>query len=148
MSKSGVTPQLNVYANGPIKDKLGWSLWTLTSKEYSEAYAGLTFSPAKWVTVSGSLGLESADNPIRGGASVWMGRGRWSLLSIQEYGGSGYWYRYLGKFQATKTVAVGVNSTRFLGTGPYAEKRIEKFTLWGTYAVDNKKGVAGIRFNF
>lgn len=146
--KLGITPQLNVYAHGPLKGKLGWSLWTLTSKTYSEAYAGLTFAPAKWVEISGSLGLETDNYPLRVGTCVWLGKGRWSLLSIHEQGGSGYWYRYLGKFQATKTVAVGVNSTRFLGTGPYAEKQFGKITVWGTYAIDNNKGVAGIKFSF
>lgn len=149
VSGAETTPQFNVYVHGPLKGKLGWSLWTLTSKPYSEAYAGLTFAPAKWIEVSSaSLGLESADNPLREGASVWLGKGRLSLLSIQEYGGSGYWYRYLGTFQVTKTVAVGVNSTRFLGTGPYAEKKFGKVAFWGTYAIGDGRGVAGIRFNF
>jgi len=43
---------------------------------------------------------------------------------------------------------VGVNSTRFLGTGPYVEKKLGKVSLWGTYAVGNDRGVAGIKFNF
>ncbi len=145
---AGTTPQVNVYVHGPIKGKLGWSAWTLTSEGWSEAYAGLTFAPAKWVEVSASLGLESADNPLREGGSVWVGKGSWSLLSIHEYGGSGYWYRYLGIYQATKTLVVGVNSTRFLGTGPYAEKKFDKVALWGTYAIGDNRGVAGARFNF
>src|SRR3989344_3065179 len=126
VSEAGNTPQLNVYVHGPLKGNLGWSLWTLTSEPYSEAYAGLTFAPAKWIEVSGSLGLESADNPLRAGGSVWLGKGRWSLLSIHEQGGSGYWYRYLGTFQATNTVTIGVNSIRPIGTGPYAEKSFGK----------------------
>lgn len=148
VSEAGNIPQLNVYVHGPLKGKLGWSLWTLTPEPYSEAYTGLTFAPAKWIEVSGSLGLESANNPLRAGGSVWLGKGRWSLLTIHEQGGSGYWYRYLGTFQVTKTVAVGVNSTRFLGTGPYAEKKLGKVALWGTYAIGDNRGVAGVRFNF
>jgi hypothetical protein len=145
---AGTTPQVNVYVHGPIDGKLGWSAWTLTSQGWSEAYAGLTYAPAKWVEVSASLGLESADHPLRKAASLWVGKGSWSLLSIHEYGGSGYWYRYLGTFQVTKTVAVGVNSTRLLGTGPYAEKKFGKVALWGTYALGDNRGVAGARFNF
>jgi len=148
VSEEGVTPQLNVYVHGPLKGKLGWSAWTLTSEEWSEGYAGLTYAPAEWVEVSASLGLETADNPLRGGGSVWLGSGRWSLLSLHEHGGSGYWYRYLGTFQMTKTVAVGVNSQRFIGTGPYVQVSVGKVALWGTYAIGDGRGVAGVRFNF
>ena len=135
VSEESVKPQLNVYARGPLKGGLDWSAWTLTSKGWSEALVGLTYTPVKWIEVSGSLGIETADDPLRQGASVWLGKGRWALLSIHENGGSGYWYRYLGKFQATETIAVGIESRRFFGTGPYAEKKFGKVALWGTYAV-------------
>lgn len=148
VESAGTTPQIDVYVHGPLQGKIGWSAWTLTTKSWSEAYAGLTYSPAKWVEVSASLGLESANNPIRGAGSVWVGQEAWSLLSIHEYGGSGYWYRYLGTYQMTKTLAVGVNSTRLLGTGPYAEVKVGKVALWGTYAIGDNRGVAGVRFNF
>lgn len=148
VSEAETTPQLNVYVHGPLKGKLGWSLWTLTSEGWSEGYVGLTYAPAKWVEVSSSIGLETDDNPLRTGHSVWLGKGRVSLLSLHEYGGSGYWYRYLGTFQATKTVAVGVNTQRFIGTGPYAQVSIGKVILWGTYAIGDGRGVVGARFNF
>lgn len=148
VSEVGVTPQLNIYVHGPLKGKLGWSLWTLTSEPYSEAYPGLTFAPAKWIEVSSGIGLETADNPFRMGHSLWLGKGRWSLLTIHEHGGSGYWYRYLGTVQIAKTLTVGVNSTKFLGTGPYVEKKIGKVSLWGTYAIGDGQGVAGFRVNF
>lgn len=143
-----VTPQVNVLVYGPLKGKLGWSVWSLTSESYSEATVSLTYAPAKWIEASGGLGLETADNPIRYAGSLWMGKNKWSFLAIQEGGGSGYWYRYLGKYEVTKTFAVGINSTRFLGVGPYAEKKFGKVAIWATYAVDTKKSVIGLRFNF
>lgn len=148
VSEAGTKPQLNVYVRGQLKGRVGWSAFTLTTETWSQAYAGLTFAPAKWVEVSASLGLENANSPLREGASVWLGKGRWTLLSIHEHGGSGYWYSHRGKFQMTKTVAVGVISQRFLGTGPYAEKKFGKVALWGIYVIGNDVGVAGIRFNF
>lgn len=148
VSEAEVVPQLNVYVHGPLKGDFGWSVWTLTSEGWSEGYAGLTYAPAKWMEVSASLGLETADNPLRGGGSVWLGSGRWSLLSLHEHGGSGYWYRYLGTFQMTKTVVVGVNSQRFIGTGPYVQASIGKVALWGTYVIGDGRGVVGVRFNF
>ncbi|HEY4474467.1 MAG TPA: hypothetical protein VJC06_00900 [Candidatus Paceibacterota bacterium] len=146
--RRGVTPQLNVYVHGSLQGKLGWSVWTLTSEGWSEGYVGLTYAPAKWVEVSASLGLETDDNPLRMGHSVWLGKGRWALLSIHEHGGSGYWFRNLGTYQATKTFAVGVENRRFFGTGPYAEKKFGKVSLWGTYAVNGDAGVVGVRFSF
>src|SRR3989344_7248635 len=65
VSAEGATPQINVYVRGPLKEKVGWSAFTLTTKTWSQAYAGLTFVPAKWIEVSASLGLESADSPLR-----------------------------------------------------------------------------------
>ena len=143
---TGTTTQINIWAKGPIKDKVGWSLWSLTSESWSEAYAGLTFAPTSWVAVSASLGLESDADPLRVGGSVWVGKGRWSLLSIHESGGSGRWHRNIALYQATKTVAIGVDNIRFFGTGLHAEKKFGKVTLWGTCAVN--KGIAGARFNF
>lgn len=148
VSEAGVNPQLNVSVNGPLKGDLGWTAWTLNSKGWSEALIGLTYAPTKWVEMSASLGLESADNPFREGVSMWLGKRRWSLLSIHEHGGSGYWYRHLGKFQATKTFAVGLESRQFFGVGPYAEKKLGKVALWGTHAIGEKRGVVGVRFNF
>ncbi len=151
VSETGITPQLNVYVRGPLDGKLGWSIWTLTSELYSEAYVSLTFAPTKWMEVSSGVGLETADNPFRMGHSLWMGKGRWSFLTIHEHGTDGksdYWYRYLGTFQMTKTVTVGVDSAQFLGTGPYVEKKFGKVSFSGTYAIGDKKGIAGIKFNF
>jgi|SRR3989344_1960603 len=148
VSEAGTTPQLNIYVRGPLDGKVGWSLWTLISKPYSEAYVSLTFAPTKWMEVSSGVGLETAGNPFRMGHSLWVGKGRLSFLTIHEHGTDGYWYRYLGTFEVSKTITVGVNSTRFLGTGPYVEKKFGKMSLWGTYAIDDNKGVVGARFNF
>lgn len=143
-----VTPQMDAYVHGPLKGRFGWSLYTQTSRPWGQTYAGLTFAPAKWVELSGSAGLERDDSPFRYAGSVWLGMGRWSLLSIGEDGGSGHWHKNLGVFQATKTVGVGVLNQAFFGTGPYAEVKIRKVTLWGAYAVADKQGLIAAKFNF
>ena len=148
ISGTGVTPQVDVSVEGPLKGQLSWNVWTLNSAKWSEALVGLTLKPAKWIDVSASIGLEHDDNPFRAGQSIWLGKGRWSLLSIHEEGGSGYWYRYVGKAQVTKTIAVGMESRRFFGTGPYIEKKLGKVSLWGAYAIGDNRGVAGARLNF
>ena len=150
VSEAGVTPQVNVLLNGPIKGDFGWTAWTLTSKAWGEALVGLTYKPAKWVEVSGSVGLEHVskeDNSLRLGASVFAERGRFSILSIREEGVD-HWYRHLGKFQVSDTVAVGIENRRFFGTGPYAEVKFGKIVLWGDYAISNNKGVVGVRLKF
>lgn len=142
------TPQLNVYLRGPLKGKLGWTAWTLTSKEWSEGLVGLAFAPASWIELQGLVGVETDENPLRAGGNLWLGKGRMSLLVLQEYGGSGYWYRTLGTFEVKKGTLIGINSARFLGTGPYIEQKFGKVSVWGTYAVDKKKGAVTGRFSF
>lgn len=148
ITESGTTPEINVFLAGPLKGRLGWTSWSLITEGWSESTLGLTFAPTKWMEVSGSLGIETDEDPLRQGASIWLGKGRWALLSIHENGGSGYWYRYLGTFQATETISVGVNSIRFFGTGPYVSKAFGKFSLWGTYAVGDNKGIMSARLSF
>jgi len=125
-----VTPSLNLYFRGPIRGPWGWSAWSLTSEGWSEAYVGPTYAPADWVEFSLSVGVESDPSTFRYAGSVWMGRGRWALLSIHEDGGSGYWYKYLGTYRLNESAALGVFSQRSVGTGPYLELG-KKFQVWG-----------------
>lgn len=148
VEKSDTTPQVNVYAKGPIKGKVGWTLWTLTTQGWSEANGGLTFAPASWMEVSWSAGIETNEEPFRHSSTLWMGKGRFAVLVIYEDGGSGPWHRVIGTYQATKNVTVGVNSIRFFGTGPYIERRFGKVSVWGAWAVDNQKGAVTARLSF
>lgn len=148
ISADGIVPQINVYIRGPLKGRLGWTIWTLSSKGWSEALPGLTFAPAKWVEVSASLGLETNKNPLRGAASIWVGRGRASFVSLQEGGGSGHWQKNVGVVQLTKVVSVGVLQQTFIGTGPYTELKIGKVSVWGSYALDDRNGQLAVKYNF
>ncbi len=148
VTATGTTPQMDVYVHGPLKGKFGWSMYTQTSEFWGQIYAGPTFAPAKWIEVSGSVGLEHDDQPFRYAGSVWLGAGRWSLLSIGEDGGSGHWHKNLGTFRATSTIAIGVLNQAFFGTGPYAEKKVGRFTLWGSYAISDERGLLSAKLNF
>ena len=146
---SDVTPSINVYANGPLKDMVGWTLYMQAGPEWSERLVGLTLTPATWVSISGSLGVENfEESPFRSGASIWMGNGPWSLLSLQEKGGSGHWQKNVGKYQATPTIAIGVLQQTFVGAGPYIEKKFGRLSFWGAYAVTDNKGLVTAHFNF
>ncbi|MEX1064313.1 MAG: hypothetical protein WED06_03280 [Candidatus Paceibacterota bacterium] len=149
VGKSGITPQINMFVYGPLKGKLGWSAFSLTSQSYSQAYGGLTYAPTKWLEVGGNIGLETADDPTRGAATLWLGKGKWSFLSIHETGGSGWWHRDIGKYQLTETFAVGLVSQRFRGNGPYFEKKFGRIVLWMN-VLTNKEGTkaqATVRLN-
>jgi hypothetical protein len=127
-----VQPQIHILTNTPLKGKVGLQTWTLTSKEWSEALVGLTFAPAKWASIATSLGLETDANPLRGGLDLWIGNEDYSLLFLQEYGGSGYWYRVIGTKALSSKLKIGVNGSRFFGWGPYVERTFGPASVWIT----------------
>lgn len=152
ISSTSATPQVNVYLQGPIASskRFGWSAWSLTSKGWSEAYAGPTWTPASWISLSASIGLETDKKPMRLSASSWIGKGKFASLTIHETGGSGYWYKEVATYQATPKTNVGVYSQRFTGTGPYADRKLGKFLVWGTILryQGHTQALVGLRFNF
>lgn len=142
-------PWVNVYAKGALREKVGWTVWAQTSKGWSEALAGLTFAPTSFLEVSAIAGIETDEKPFRYSGTAWLGKGRFSFLTIQETGGSGYWQKNMGVFQIKKPIAVGVYQQTFVGTGPYAEIKFgSRFSVWGTRAVDSSAGIITARFSF
>jgi len=137
-------------AHGPLEGKMSWQGWLLVSRDWSEGVMSVAMAPAAWVSVSVGVGVETDEHPLRCAASLWIGKGKWSLLALHEFDGSSPWHRYVGLYKAKKYLAVGFNSQRFLGTGPYAEVRLGKVSMWGTYAVTAPvhKGAVGMRYNF
>jgi len=143
------TPQINFFVTGHFTTKWGWSAWSANSHPWSEAYVGPTFTPAKWISFSTAFGLETYNHPLRTGNSVWIGSKRWNLLSIQEYGGSGYWHKDTGTYALNSRFSIGAFSQRHVGTGPYTEMKLAHgLTAWGGVASTEKKGLAGIRYRF
>jgi hypothetical protein len=152
IAAGAVTPQINVYVQGPIASskRFGWSAWSLTSKAWSEAYAGPTWTPRPWLSLSVSAGAETNKHPLRVAGSVSASKGKWAESYVHEKGGSGWWYKSVSTYQASKKTAVGFFSQRFAGSGPYAERKISRFVLWGTLLRYQGKteGLVGLRFNF
>jgi hypothetical protein len=74
---------------------LGWYAWSLTNKDgWAETYAGLTFSPASWISLSAGAGLENAKKPWRVNINGYLSYKKISLSSVLEHGGSGFWYSH------------------------------------------------------
>ena len=98
---------------------------------WSEALISLNFSPAIWMSVSGYVGLETSQSSNRFSSTVWLGTGRWSLLSLHEGGESWAWYKHVGTFKAAEALKIGFVNQRYTGTGPYAECKLKWVTAWG-----------------
>ena len=149
-----VTPSINIVASGKLRGSVGWSLYSLTSEKYSEAYAGPTWSPLSWLELGGSVGLENSPKPFRYASSVWVGKGRYSILTIHESsraGGSGYWQMTRATVSIFEGSKIGFYSQRFVGNGPYLEKTLgRRLTAWASSPIDNGRVgmLLGLRFAF
>ena len=133
--KSGnATPTFDGQFAKAVDDSQGIFVWGLTTEGWREIYASYYRNLTPWLQVSGGMGVEKADKPIRFGASVWMGKGKISSFLALEDGGSGFWYTYTGTYALSNRVQAGVFSRRFVGTGPYLEvKLVGKTSVWTTY---------------
>jgi hypothetical protein len=128
LTDSGVTPQVNVSIERPLKGKVGTFAWILGSEHYSEAYVGLTYAPKPWLAVAGGAGFERDDKNMnaRIGGYVWVGKRRVSNFLALEALGSGGWYKNDFNVQATKNLGIGVGAQRYNGIGPRAQWNIPK----------------------
>jgi hypothetical protein len=144
---------VNVLVNVTITKRFGLYSFGQTSKNYSQIYAGPTFSPKPWIQFGAGIGAEQAKHPLRGGAFVWMGKKKVSNLFITEHGaskGSG-WYKNILNVQVTKRLGVGAIAQRFLGVGPYMQFKLSKrFMVWGgpTYDIPSHKAKATVALHY
>lgn len=162
-----LTPTLNIYATAPLLKKddaaragstLGVFVFGLVSPGWAQLYSGLTFAPADWIQLSAGAGLEQADAPWRTAGSIWLGRGRFSLLTIGEYGGGGGWYKAVGNARIVSWrelhVGVGAQSQYGLGTGPRTQVQLGPATLWIAAPLVNHSdhsklsGLVGLKLSF
>jgi hypothetical protein len=102
-------------------ETIGWYAWSLTNKDgWAETYAGLTFSPASWVSLSAGAGLENAEKPWRVNVNAYLSYKKISLLSVVEHGGSGFWYSNELTFDVKNQLGQGQGglvARRFYGVG-------------------------------
>lgn len=118
---SSTEPILTAWAvrNTQAKDSL--TLWALESRSWGEVLVGYQHRFSPWLEAGVSAGLETCDQPWRTSAWVWTGRGRLSLFTVGEIGGSGGWYLIQGGVKIHPRITAGLYSRRFVGTGLYAE---------------------------
>lgn len=135
------------------KSNFGWSAFFLTGQGWSEGYAGPTWSPARWVTVSASIGLQSADsgsNPIRYASDVWIGNVLGSVYAVYERGAkaSDNWWKVKPLVNLLgETVKVGLIVEKDKDDAPLVEVSIAKgFVVWGAYY--KKDPQLGFKYSF
>ncbi|MFA6198112.1 MAG: hypothetical protein WC734_03090 [Patescibacteria group bacterium] len=151
-------PTVDCFVSRPIIGTLGWSGFFLTCGGWGEAYVGPTYSPASWLTLSGSLGVETDPQQTRVATSIWAGNDAGSIIFIYEDGGSGPWTKLVATHSVVSiggyNLGAGVHGQRFLGYGPQITiKKGEKgkLGLWASnLMLDGAKPtqVIGIKLDY
>ncbi|NCO05324.1 MAG: hypothetical protein GW939_04240 [Candidatus Magasanikbacteria bacterium] len=101
---------------------LGASFFALTTQVFSEIYAGPTWAPKPWLSLSLSMGVQSLSGELaeRYGASVWLGNEYISSLTVMEgdnSGEPGLWYDHTTSMPVVGGLALGIHGRRFVGSG-------------------------------
>ncbi|HEY9842094.1 MAG TPA: hypothetical protein V6D23_16635 [Candidatus Obscuribacterales bacterium] len=113
--------QLCAYLEHEFLPEWGLFSWGQVNDDWAEMYVGPYYRPLPWLTLGLGAGVEQADVPWRIGASVFINYESFFFMHISEYGGSGYWYRFLGTYALPYGFRLGINAFRYGGVGPYAE---------------------------
>jgi len=144
-----VTPRLDGWVSGKLNGSIGTFAWFQISRDYGQAYGGVSITPKPWLQFGLSAGIEQTKNPLRLGSFVWMGNKRMSLLFIGEGLGSGWWYKSEFNWTITKNLGVGLMTERFKGTGPRIQYSIAStpLTVWTAYLFNEggNRAIIGIR---
>ena len=121
-------PTLDLYISGKVSGRLGWSAFGLVNEGWGQAYAGPTFAPTSWSEVGFSVGVESGGK--RFAESLWLGKGRVSVLAIHEHGYTGSWHKVTADVAMAKGLSVGYHDQAFLGRGPRVQLTRGKVSVW------------------
>lgn len=128
-------PTIDYFLSGRVSNgKWGWSAFALVNRDWAQAYAGPTFAPTTWSSVSLNVGVETGGR--RFAEALWIGKGRFSSLAIYEHGYSGHWHKITVDWSITKTFAVGYHDQAFVGRGPRVSLKLpgafRRSTVWGS----------------
>ena len=158
INKESISPCATIYGTKSLtaQKNFGFTYFGLVSPTWAEAQFGLYYAPAKWIQLGLNLGLEQGSSKmIRGGASLWLGKGNSSFVALVEKGcGKGnYWYKItlnqkIGRFD------FGLRGWRYYGFGPLVQFEIIKnLKFWvmpacGWFESDQNSLIAGLDFKF
>ncbi len=160
---------LDLYIEKQAWDKIGISGFALMTKDWAEAYAGPTYSPAGWVSASMSFGGQQHEGKVtpRYATSLWMGGGErlpFQFLGFFEGDGSlaGAWYDAKALYSPLSWLSLGVHGRRFVGIGPRVEINapipgmpVTVWATWNPYDPESKnehaskaRGIIGVKASF
>jgi len=129
-----VEPDINVFGTKKISEKFNLTYFALIEEKWSEALIGVSYSPTKWLELGLSTGVEHNPAIIRFGGSIWVGKGKTSLLMLGEkgYGKDNYWYKINLSRNLSEIFSVGAMAWRFHGLGPIVKYTPQKsdLTFW------------------
>ena len=115
-------PAFNVLTMGSFESKkVGYFAWAFANEFWAEGYGGLTYMPTSYIQLGLGFGAEKSDDPFRIGSMFWVGKENWSVLSLFESGGSGYWHQINAIYQLSRNIGIGLMKEEFTGVGPRLE---------------------------
>lgn len=150
-SKSNtVSPCATIFGTKPISEKISFTYFALVNQNWAETYIGLNYHPVKWMSLGLSAGIEQNPALYRTGASLWLGHGKMSFLTLLEKGDgpNNYWYKSTLAYKASDKLSLGLRAWRYTGLGPVAEYSVKDLKFWVMPAydleVETSKLVVGI----
>lgn len=148
-SRAG-TQRVNGFFVKPVSKEWGSFVWFQVQQSYSQAYAGVTYSPKPWLQLALGTGIEQDKNPLRIGSYLYVSKKNLSGLAVFETGGSGFWYKIETNYQIKRFFGVGILSDHYRGHGPKFEILIpcSRLTLWAAPLVvhNSVSPVLGLRW--
>ncbi|MBI2829413.1 MAG: hypothetical protein HYX77_09120 [Acidobacteria bacterium] len=122
--------------------------WFLVSNAWGEAELGISKPIRPWLGAAVAAGLETNETPWRASAAMWASKGRFFTFFVNEYGGSGYWYKLTGTARIASRTEIGVHSQQFYGTGPLVQISLgQRFKVWAS-VVEGPQSLVGILKSF
>jgi len=127
-----------IFAKKKISEKFDLTYFSLVGQKWSEALIGFSYSPKKWLSIGLSTGIEHNPAVYRLGGSIWIGKGKTSLLMLGEKGDGkdNYFYKTILSYKASEKFTVGAIAWRFHGLGPVVKYTKDDLTLWFMPAYD------------
>ena len=134
---------VSVFARKPLGPKLAVTSFSLVNKKWGESLVGLEYSPFKWLSIEGEVGIESnieyygyKKNVIRRAEIITVATNKFLFLGTFEQG-SMPWFD-LRSFYLVIQFGLGVMGSQYYGVGPVVQYHIGKspFTIWASSIYD------------
>lgn len=121
-----VEPNINIYGTHSINNEFKFTYFTLVEQGWSEGLVGIAYSPAEFIEIGVGAGIEQNPALFRYTASIWLGKGDFSLFLLGEKGdgNDNYWYKSVLSYKASDNCTTGLMAWRYHGVGPFVEINI------------------------